>query len=391
MALKFEKLTRPKVKALKPGEAIYEHGIAAERLKTGDIRYRVNVEVDGLRIHRVIGRESEGVTREQAERFIEQVRTDARANRLNLPQGRKLHMTFSEASKKYIERMEQSGGRDIANKKNHLDHHLVPALGTMRLDKLTNFELRKYRKARIEAGASDATVNREFATLLHLLNRASSKDWGWMKPDDKPDIPKVAEQRKARRALSQEQAEALMAGAKADQDPRCWLFVAIGLATGMRHSEIVMRRYDEIDWNARRFEIGKAKAGARLQPFPEWLGTILKAQQEMEDDPAGWIFPVKRPHSKTPYVPSMDGPFRRAVVNAGLDPQRVTPHLMRHTTVTWLSKLFDARTIQGISGHKSLSMVMHYVHANDEDIDLAANALPAPFTLSDQQEEQSVA
>lgn len=288
-------------------------------------------------------------------------------------------MTFSEAATKYIERMDQSGGRDLSNKKNHLNRHLVPKLGTIRLDKLTNFELRKYRKARIEAGATNATVNREFATLLHLLNRASSKDWGWIKAEDKPEIPKEAEQRKARRALSQEQAEALMTGAKADQDPRCWLFVAIGLATGMRHSEILQRRYDEIDWHAHRFEIDKAKAGARLQPFPKWLAVILKAQQKMEDDPEGWIFPVKRTPAKTLYVPSMDAPFRRAVKQAGLDPKQVTPHLMRHTVVTRLSKLFDARTIQGVSGHKSLSMVMHYVHANDEDIDLATNSLAAPF------------
>ncbi len=380
MSLKFAKLTRPAVRGLKVGGSLSEHGIKADCMTNGDLRWSINIMVDGQRIHRVVGRDSEGVTREQAERLIEQLRTDARTNRLNLPQGRKLHMTFSEASTKYIERMEQSGGRDVANKKNHLNRHLVPKLGTIRLDKLTNFELRKYRKARLEGGATDATVNREFATLLHLLNRASSKDWGWMKADDKPEIPKVAEQRKARRALSQDQAEALMAGAKADQDPRCWIFVAIGLATGMRHSEIVMRRYDEIDWNANRFEIGKAKAGARLQPFPEWLAAILKAQQQMEDDPVGWIFPVKRTSAKTAYVPSMDAPFRRAVKRAGLDPKRVTPHLMRHTIVTRLSKLFDARTIQGMSGHKSLSMVLHYVHANDEDIDLAANALAAPFT-----------
>ncbi len=379
MSLKFGKLTRPAVRALKAGESISENTIKAECMTNGDVRWSINTMVDGQRIHRVVGRASEGVTREQAERLIEQLRTDARASRLNLPQGRKLHMTFAEAAEKYIERMEQSGGRDVPNKKNHLHHHLVPALGTIRLDKLTNFELRKYRKARTGAGASDATVNREFATLLHLLNRASSKDWGWMKPDDKPDIPKVAEQRKARRALSQEQVEGLMVGAKADQDPRCWLFVAIGLATGMRHSEIVMRRYDEIDWNANRFEIGKAKAGARLQPFPEWLAVILKAQQEMEDDPEGWIFPVKRSPAKTAYVPSMDAPFRRAVKRAGLDPKRVTPHLMRHTIVTRLSKLFDVRTIQGLSGHKSTQMVMHYIHANNEDIDLAANALAAPF------------
>lgn len=78
-------------------------------------------------------------------------------------------------------------------------------------------------------------------------------------------------------------------------------------------------------------------------------------------------------------------------MKAGLDPKRVTPRLMRNTIVTRLSKIFDVRTIQGISGHKSISMVMHYVHANDENIELASNALPAPFAFGDKPEAETSA
>lgn len=379
MSIRFERLTRPAIRALKPGEKINEHGIVAERQRSGDVRYSVNIMVDGERIHRVVGRESDGVTRYQAEQLVETLRTRAREERLDLPQGRKLHRTFGEAAEEYLTRMEESGGKDLANKTRHLRTYLVPAFGSMRLDRLTEFELRKYRKRRVSEGATDATVNREFATLLHLLNRACSKDWRWMKPEDKPQIPRVAEQRKPRRALTPEQQAALMAAAMEDVDPRLWLFVAIGLGCGMRHTEILRRRYDEIDWGALRFEIDKAKAGARLQPFPGWVGECLKRQQAMEDDPKGWIFPAKRKHSKTAWTPSMDEPFARAVVAAGLDPKRVTPHLMRHTLVTSLSKGNDARTIQGISGHKSLSMVLHYIHTNDERIENAVDGIASPF------------
>jgi hypothetical protein len=40
-------------------------------------RERHNVMADGQRIHRVIGRESDGTTRTQAEDFIEKARTEA--------------------------------------------------------------------------------------------------------------------------------------------------------------------------------------------------------------------------------------------------------------------------------------------------------------------------
>jgi integrase len=327
MALKFTRLTRPAIRALQPDEKLNEHGITAERTRAGDVRYSVNVMVDGVRIHRVVGRESEGVTREQAERLVEKLRTDARAERLDLPQGRKLHMTLAEAAPRYLERMEQSGGKDLVNKRRHLDRYLVPALGRNRLDGLTEFELRKYRKRRTGEGASDATVDREFAILLHLLNRAASKEkeWRWIKPEDIPDIPRVEEQRKARRALTAEQAESLMKAAVADHDGRLWLFVAIGLGTGMRHTEILSRRYDEIDWGANRFEIEKAKAGAWQQPFPLWLREALLRQQAMEDDGDGWLFPAFRRQCKQPHRTSMDDGFRRAVKSPGLDPVKVTP------------------------------------------------------------------
>jgi hypothetical protein len=69
MALRFSILDRPSIRRLKVGEKITEHGITAERLAAGDLSYSINVMVDGARIHRVIGRESEGVTRTQCEEF----------------------------------------------------------------------------------------------------------------------------------------------------------------------------------------------------------------------------------------------------------------------------------------------------------------------------------
>jgi hypothetical protein len=46
--------------------------------------FTVDVMVDGQRLHRVIGRESDGTTRTQAETFIEKVRRDAREGRLQI-------------------------------------------------------------------------------------------------------------------------------------------------------------------------------------------------------------------------------------------------------------------------------------------------------------------
>ena len=100
MAIKFEKLTRNNLRKLSTGEKLEEHGITFERLKNGDGKFTINIMVDGQRIHRVVGKESEGVTRQQAEDLISSFRTDARHGRLNLPKGRKTVFFFQRSSRK---------------------------------------------------------------------------------------------------------------------------------------------------------------------------------------------------------------------------------------------------------------------------------------------------
>src|SRR3990167_6267069 len=101
MSITFTKLTCVNMRKLPVNETLNEHGIIFERSENGDGRFVINIMVDGQRIHRVVGKESEGVTRKQAEDLIAKLRTDARHGRLNLPKGRKLRFTFAEVAKKY--------------------------------------------------------------------------------------------------------------------------------------------------------------------------------------------------------------------------------------------------------------------------------------------------
>ena len=148
MAKAFSKLTRPAIRKLKPGDTMNEHGITFERLANSDGVFTVNVMVDGQRIHRVIGRESDGTTRTQAEEFIEKVRRDARDDRLSLPKGRKVALSFKEAGGKYLKKQEEEGGKDLDAKRRRLNQHLIPFFGDMPLSKVTSFDVERYKKQR---------------------------------------------------------------------------------------------------------------------------------------------------------------------------------------------------------------------------------------------------
>lgn len=311
---------------------------------------------DGHRIHRVIGRESEGVTRTQAEDFIEKVRSEAREGRLSLPAGRKTHLSFAEAAEKYVDRLEETDGKNLIAKRRQLRLYLTPFFGNQRLNSISTFTVDRYKRRRIDKGASNGTINLELATLSHLFN--SAIEWGWLK--SRPcKIHLLARTQGRIIALTDDEENALLQAAVADDDPHCWLFVAFGLNTAMRHREILDARFDWLDLDKRRLFIPRAKGGRREQPITRQLANLLRRERKTRADNHGWIFPSPRPNtSSTGHRDRMAKPFRNAVVRAGLDPRIVTPHVMRHTAITKLVQAgVDLPTIQRISGHKTLAMV----------------------------------
>lgn len=379
MALRFAKLTRPAVRKLQTGESVTEHGITARRQSNGDLRYSVNVMVDGQRIHRVIGRESDGTTREQAERAIEKFRTDARSGRLDLPTGRKKHRAFGESAEDYLTRIKghPKYGKNLARKEKHIRDRLAPHFKTTRLDKIDDEGVSRYIDGRLREGVSKATINRELSTLSHFLNRAV--DWRWVR--SKPRIDKFTEERKQVETLSASERSALMTAAIQDQDPQTWLFVAIAMGTGMRHSEILRIKWEHISCESRRIHIPTAKAGTREQPIPKKLADLLAEEWRDRCQPTGYLFPTTRSDAKHPHRSTMATQFARAVMRAGLDASRVTPHILRHTAITELVRAgVDLPTIQRISGHKTLAMVLRYTQLADAHVDESLGALDASFS-----------
>jgi integrase len=142
------------------------------------------------------------------------------------------------------------------------------------------------------------------------------------------------------------------------------------LSTAMRHSEILSARLDGLDTQRRRLRVLVKGGRWRAQPLSREMVGILASEREMADDDEEWFFP--NPKSESGHVESMKKAFRRTAIRAGLDPTKVIPHTMRHTAITNLIETgAHARTVQQVSGHKSLDMAMRYTHARQERVDEA--------------------
>lgn len=415
MAKTFVKLDRRELRKLQAGDKVTEHGIAFERLASGDGIYSVAVMVDGVRIHRVIGRESDGTTRTQAEEFIEKVRTDARHDRLTLPKGRKIALSFKDAAGKYMLKLKESGGKNLDVKQRHIDQHLVPFFGVTPLSKISTFDVERYKKHRLSEVAqkggdrrsltadrrtaiADArrsaeksadrtegkktapgTVNRELATLSHLFGLAG--EWGWI-TSAKPRMKRMKEGDGRIVYLTAEQAQRFLAAAADSDNAQLYPFVLIALETSMRKSEVLSIARANVDVQRRLIYIPQAKGGARDQPITERLAMFLdKYMKESIRSTDAWLFPSAS--SKSGHTIAIEKPFRKAAAAAGLDPTQVVRHTLRHTAVSHLVQSgVDLPTVKRISGHKTLQMVERYAHQNGEHIQAAMDKLQERYAPS---------
>lgn len=387
MAKTFTKLTRTTMRKLKPCNVINEHGITFERQANGDGVFTVNVMVDSQRIHRVIGRESDGTTRTQSEEFIEKVRQDAKTGRLNLPQGRKIALSFDGAAEKYLDRLREEDGKDLIMKRRRFLLHLIPFFGTTPLSKISGFDIERYKKFRLEQPAQrgktkdgtavyggptkPGTINRELAALSHLFNKAI--EWEWI--DRRPaKIRRYKEGSGRIIYLTIDQMEALIESAKQDQNAQIYPFIVIGLETSMRLMEILTIRREHVDLKQLTIYIPKAKGGAREQPITQHLAKFLEGYMEGLQKGTPWLFPS--PGAKEGHTMEIRKPFRRVVEAAGMNPDEVVRHTLRHTAITHLVQAgVDLPTVKRISGHKTLLMVERYAHQNGEHIRTAMDKL----------------
>lgn len=154
----------------------------------------------------------------------------------------------------------------------------------------------------------------------------------------------------------------------------------------MRKMEILSIEKKNIDLQRKVIYIPKAKAGRREQPITNHLAGFLKGYIEADGSP--WLFPSLS--ARSGHTNEIRKPFRRVVEAAGLDPNVIVRHTLRHTAITHLVQAgVDLPTVKRISGHKTLSMVERYAHANGEHIQAAMEklenrykAVPAPVTIT---------
>ena len=142
----------------------------------------------------------------------------------------------------------------------------------------------------------------------------------------------------------------------------------------MRKTEILSIQKSNINLERRVIYVPKAKSGPREQPITQHVANFLAECIEAAQTGTDWLFPS--PAAREGRRVDIRKPFRRVVEAAGLDPDEVVRHTLRHTAITHLVQAgVDLPTVKKISGHKTLAMVERYAHADSEHIQAAMDKL----------------
>lgn len=259
-----------------------------------------------------------------------------------------------------------------ASYQRQVNRYIVPALGRMKMKKLTPAHVQGMYRSMLDRGLSARTVQYAHAVLRRSLKQAVR--WGMIprNPCDDTDPPKI--QREGIRPLDQEQTRRLL---KAAEGERHEAFYILAVHTGMRPGELLALRWEDVDLEAASLRVSRtlsegkftapktAKSRRRIDLTAGSVRALRnhrKSQLEERMKLAGlWqdhelVFPssVGTPLSHRNVVRSFKAVLHRASL-----PATVRLYDLRHTCATLLlSRNIHPKYVQELLGHASIALTL---------------------------------
>ena len=148
------------------------------------------------------------------------------------------------------------------------------------------------------------------------------------------------------------------------------LILSLLYSSGLRVSEIVSLKKDDLDFGEKTGWVRRGKGGKdRLFVFSSELSEDLKSFADGKGGEYKFVFSRDKPLTTRNIQKIIKG----CRLRAGLK-KKVTPHTLRHSFATHLLENgTDIRIIQAMLGHSSLSTTQVYTHISSEQLKKVAN------------------
>jgi integrase/recombinase XerD len=243
--------------------------------------------------------------------------------------------------------------------------------------------VRTYLASLDDAGLAPSTRARRLSTLKQFHKFLYTD--GWREDDPCLGLKGPGAKQRLPKALSEADVDALLEAAQARsgkdaEGMRLLAIVELLYASGLRISELVTLPLSAVGGDPRLIMV-KGKGGReRLVPVAE------RAREALEDYLSKRERFTKGPQDGSPYLFPSRGKeghltrhrvaqlLKELALEAGLDPKKVSPHVLRHAFATHLlSHGADLRAVQQMLGHADISTTQIYTHVLDERLKQLVN------------------
>lgn len=219
-------------------------------------------------------------------------------------------------------------------------------------------------------GLSAATAARRRSAVRQFYRFALGEGWRSDDPSRRLDAPRQG--RALPRTLSRDEVERVLIAASAREGAaglRLIALVELAYASGLRVSELLALRAEAVRRDP-AYLIVRGKGGKeRLAPLnatareavQAWLVVRDAARPDKTAD-SPWLFPSSGASGHlTPrrFAQLLD----QIAIDAGIDPARLSPHVLRHAFATHLLEGgADLRVVQTLLGHADIATTQIYTH-----------------------------
>ncbi len=223
-------------------------------------------------------------------------------------------------------------------------------------------------------GLAPATAARRRAAVRQFYRFVLGEGWRKDDPVRRVDAPKKG--RPLPKVLSRDEIVALIAAAGARDGAsglRLGCMIEILYASGLRISELLSLTLASLARDP-AYLIVKGKGGKeRLAPLNDAARTAVKAYlpvrphffaKGVKESP--WLFPSRAAGGRLT-ARRMAQLLNEAAAGAGVDPARVSPHVLRHAFATHLLEGgADLRAVQTLLGHADIATTQIYTHVAED-------------------------
>ncbi len=236
------------------------------------------------------------------------------------------------------------------------------------LERASRQDLIEWLHHQADLGMSPRTQSRRLSCIRQFYAFLVAEGGRLDDPTTRLDSPKAG--RPLPRVLSEDEVIKLIEATAQLPHPRNVMFRAlleVAYATGLRVSELAGLPWSAVARDPKVLVVRGKGSKERMVPLSEPAREALSAWKDLRKDLKNpWLFPSRRSADKPITRVNIYAVLSELAGMAGIDPSRVSPHVLRHSFASHLlAHGADLRSVQQMLGHADIATTEIYTHVLD--------------------------